>query len=411
MSQLILPNSIDAGTEITAVEHQTNYTAIRDLINGNIEGGSGSDGNIKAKGITAREIETTLLMFAGMRGALLHEGVNGHSKLVVTPGAGLVLNYSAGIAFIKDDTGVVAQGAMIPVTIAAGSVTVPANASGQPRLDQVIVTMTGWNQGAVSVLPGTGTAGATLATRNGAAALPNNTIRLYDVLTTNGFAGPYTIHTNVRNRRWQANGRHYWFTPDDAPTLDVFTVVGGAYQAAPAHVIEGISVPVGMYLRVGFAFTANKGAGAAAGDHIDMQVVISEYNTPDAAESAATPIYPNSAQGAQAAAWRFDSNFGAGAPIIAQRFLSAPTATYVTAIAGAFGSGIVNGGISGAGDPGPTQANASMFAGQPLLLGPDTGEKRIALNYARGGAGGAITVKTLGLVVEEVPFFVPGDDG
>jgi hypothetical protein len=37
MSQLTLPHTIEAGTEIVATEHQANYEAIRDVINGDID--------------------------------------------------------------------------------------------------------------------------------------------------------------------------------------------------------------------------------------------------------------------------------------------------------------------------------------------------------------------------------------
>ena len=37
MTQLVLPHTIDAGTEIVAVEHQANYEALRNIINGNLE--------------------------------------------------------------------------------------------------------------------------------------------------------------------------------------------------------------------------------------------------------------------------------------------------------------------------------------------------------------------------------------
>lgn len=37
MSQLVLPNTIDTSTEIVASEHQQNYEAIRDLINGGMD--------------------------------------------------------------------------------------------------------------------------------------------------------------------------------------------------------------------------------------------------------------------------------------------------------------------------------------------------------------------------------------
>ncbi len=199
MTQLVLPHTIDAGTEIVAVEHQANYTAIRDTINGQLEGGSGSSGNFKADGVTAREL-SNILLTTGLPGANYREGVDDWEHMLISPGAGLVLNYASGTAWVRDDSGVLGASALVPVTVSASTVTVPANASGNPRLDQVILTMTGYGTGTVSVLQGTPNAATTIDNRTGAAALPSDAIRLADVLTTNGFAGPYVNHTSLRNR-------------------------------------------------------------------------------------------------------------------------------------------------------------------------------------------------------------------
>lgn len=208
MSQLILPNSIDPATPATAAEVQDNFTAIRDLINGNLEGGSGSSGNMKANGITARELDDTLLGYAGLTAAL-QEGILTAGGLKVTPGAGLALNYAAGRALITDDAGVSAAGMLLPVNVSAGAtVTIAANASGNPRIDQIILTMTDWNTGTVSVLQGTATVGATLDNRTGAAALPSNAIRLADILMPNAFAGPFVQNTHIRDRRPWAKGAY-----------------------------------------------------------------------------------------------------------------------------------------------------------------------------------------------------------
>ena len=211
MSQLVLPNSIDAGTPVAAAEVQGNFVAIRDLINGNIEGGSGVTGNIKADGITARELDNNMLNdFMGLSGTIFQEGVISAGDFRVTPGAGLALNYAQGYAVVKDDTGVIAAGALLPVFLSSGSVSVASNASGNPRIDQVILTITGWRAGTVSVLQGTATVGATLDNRSGAAALPNNAVRLADVLMPNGFAGPFVQATHIRDRRpWARGGVAY----------------------------------------------------------------------------------------------------------------------------------------------------------------------------------------------------------
>jgi hypothetical protein len=204
MSELVYPHSIDAGTAITANEVQSNFDEIADVINGQLQGGSGSDGNIAANGVTAREL-ADLMLVAGLppygdREGLVTQPTAGTQALFCTPGAGLVINYSAGTVWIRDDSGIVAAGALLPAVITGSTVTVGANASGNPRLDQVIATLTGYGTATVSVLPGTANAATTLNNRTGAAALPNDAIRIADVRVTNGFAGPFVAHTSLRNR-------------------------------------------------------------------------------------------------------------------------------------------------------------------------------------------------------------------
>ena len=214
MSQLVLPHTIDAGTEIVAVEHQANYVAIRDLINGNLEGGGGVDSNFKANGVTAREIEDD---FVWGNGPSLHmqQGVHAAADFKVTPGSGLQLNWAQGAALIGDPGGIVSAFThLIPVFVSPGStVTIAANSSGNPRIDQIILTLTGYGVGAatVSVLQGTASAGATLDNRTGAAALPSGAIRLADILMPNGFAGPFVQTTHIRDRRPWARGLHVIF--------------------------------------------------------------------------------------------------------------------------------------------------------------------------------------------------------
>lgn len=252
MTQLVLPNSIDAGTEIVAAEHQQNYEAIRDLINGQLEGGSGSSGNLKANGITARELADNLLL-RGMPTQDVQEGVIGAGDLKVTPGAGLVLNFAAGTAWITDDSGVLASGALIPVTVAGGSVTIAANASGNPRIDQIVLTMTDHGVGSVSIAQGTATVGATLDNRAGVAALPSNAIRLADILMPNAFAGPFVQTTHIRDRRPWARGAH-WFSEstlgDITGTNTTFTTTDVLFPGGPTRlevssglvVVEGSGV-------------------------------------------------------------------------------------------------------------------------------------------------------------------------
>lgn len=227
MSQAVLPNSIDASTEITAAELQGNFVALRDTMNGLLEGGGGSNNNLKADGITSRELADTLLKFAGQND-VLQEGVIAAGDGKVTPGAGLVLNYAAGSARVTDDSGVIGAGVLVPVAFSGSTVTIGANASGNPRIDQIILTLSGWNVGTVSVLPGTASGGATLDNRTGAAALPSNAIRLADILMPNGFAGPFVQNTHIRDRRPWARGAFKAIARNtNAASADDYTTAAG----------------------------------------------------------------------------------------------------------------------------------------------------------------------------------------
>lgn len=85
------------------------------------------------------------------------------------------------------------------------AVTVPANSSGNPRLDQVVLEIqdlqhAGASTGAqIRVVTGTPTAGATLDNRNGAAALPPSSIPLADIIVVNGATAINTA--DIRDRR------------------------------------------------------------------------------------------------------------------------------------------------------------------------------------------------------------------
>ena len=262
MSQLVLPHTIDAGTEIVAVEHQANYTAIRDLINGNLEGGAGN--NLKAKGVTAREMDNDLLWVLGPTSKWV-EGIVSPLSLAVSPGAGLQLNYANGQAAIYDDAGIVGYpGHLVVVSLASGgTVTVAANVSGNPRIDQIVLTLSAFGTGGatVSVLQGTPTGGATLANRAGAAALPSGVMRLADVLMPNGFGGPFGATGYIRDRRAFARGGIYVI----APTSDVGPL-GGAFQYPANSSTPVFEVGVNQHLEIdGVVGLANNAPGDTTG--------------------------------------------------------------------------------------------------------------------------------------------------
>jgi hypothetical protein len=89
--------------------------------------------------------------------------------------------------------------------VAQLNVTVSSNASGNPRIDQVVLRVQdsqhagATNLANIAVVTGTATSGATLDNRNGAAALPASCILLADILVANGASSITTA--DIRDRR------------------------------------------------------------------------------------------------------------------------------------------------------------------------------------------------------------------
>lgn len=294
MTQLVLPQTIDAGTDITATEHQQNYVAIRDIINGQLEGGSGSSGNFKANGVTAREIADAIFQ-QGVPGVgdVFQEGALLAADLKVTPGAGLVLNYASGSAWVADDSGIVSSGALLPVVITGSTVTIAANASGNPRIDQIILTLTDFGVGTVSVLQGTASVGATLDNRTGAAALPAGAIRLADILMPNGFAGPFVQATHIRDRRPWARGAHY-ATMAVYPTATMVAIaVAGTWQALTGDAARRLEIQTGWIEARMQVNMQKNAAGLAYGGlsvFVDGAVNLTGFALTDNATGSSTPV-------------------------------------------------------------------------------------------------------------------------
>lgn len=193
---------------MVASEVQNNFTTIRDVVNGQIEG---SGVNIMRHSVDAKDFTATVDYYLNTQ-KRMQPGVVGSGHLLVTPVAGRDVAVAAGFTWVLDSANVVSSGTapLIPAFFNASSLSVPANTSGSPRLDQVVFTLSDYGQGTISVVQGTPTAGATLDNRNGAAALPASSIRLADLLTANGFAGPYVNGTSLRDRRPWARGMYWW---------------------------------------------------------------------------------------------------------------------------------------------------------------------------------------------------------
>lgn len=131
--------------------------------------------------------------------------VAGGWLLVTTGGSGLTLSVAEGGGFVDSDTddeGMYSIFNDAPVTLTA------TTADGtNPRIDQVIATVNDAqlsgsdNDWVLSVLAGTPTVGATLSNLNGAAALPDRSIRLAYVLVPAAFAGPFVNATHILDAR------------------------------------------------------------------------------------------------------------------------------------------------------------------------------------------------------------------
>lgn len=151
--------------------------------------------------------------------ASLQEGVIGSGDLKITAAAagGMRADVAAGQALVKGDSGVAAtglsQGLYLVVNDAAiaNVVTFTAADATNARVDQVTFRVrdsadlgSAADDAVIEVYQGTATAGATLDNRSGAAALPNDAIRLADVLIPAGSSA--VAAGNVRDRRPWARG-------------------------------------------------------------------------------------------------------------------------------------------------------------------------------------------------------------
>lgn len=149
----------------------------------------------------------------------LKEGVvgSGDMKVTAAAGGGMKVDIAAGTALVKGDSGTpavgVSQGLYLAVNDAsvANAVTLASSDGTNPRIDQICLRVrdstdlaTGADDATFVVVTGTPTSGATLDNRNGAAALPNDYLRLADILVP---AGSSSVSAgNVRDRRPWARG-------------------------------------------------------------------------------------------------------------------------------------------------------------------------------------------------------------
>src|SRR4051795_6181621 len=146
----------------------------------------------------------------------LQEGVVGATDLkVVQRGAGAnqSVDVGTGFAWVQIDTGT--RNGMGHVTSdATANLTLTASNATNPRVDQIIlrhndssIPTGAGNVPTLEVLTGTATAGATLDNRTGAPALPNDCLRLADILVP--ATSTSVVTANIRDRRPWARGFYY----------------------------------------------------------------------------------------------------------------------------------------------------------------------------------------------------------
>lgn len=149
----------------------------------------------------------------------LQEGVAGagdYKAAQRAAGANMSVDVAIGQAFVQVDSGA-RNGLGFVYSDALENVAVAASDATNPRVDQLVLQ---WNDSSIPagvggdtptlrVVAGVPTAGATLDTRNGAAALPADAVRLADILVP--AASTSVVTANIRDRRPWARGA-YWRT-------------------------------------------------------------------------------------------------------------------------------------------------------------------------------------------------------
>lgn len=145
--------------------------------------------------------------------APIQNGVVNTGDLMVTQraaGANMSVDVAAGSAWVKG-TSSARQGIYNVYNDATVNLALVSANPTNPRVDQIILRVydssdggSAQDLGAVEVVTGTATAGATLTNRNGAAVLPAHSILLADVLV--GAAAGSVGNTVIRDRRLWARG-------------------------------------------------------------------------------------------------------------------------------------------------------------------------------------------------------------
>jgi hypothetical protein len=270
--------------------------------------------------------------FQRMRQALLdgalQEGVVGANDFkVVQRGAGAnqSVDVGTGFAWVQIDTGT--RNGMGHVTNdATANVTVTASNATNPRVDQIILR---WNDSSIptgsgnvptlEVLTGTATAGATLDNRTGAVALPNDCLRLADILVP--ATSTSVVTANIRDRRPWARGAYFTAVraSTNATTTSASHVLVDATNLQPR--IECSGVPMRATLRSAIIHTV-------AGSTIAMTTYLDGTTGTNVLGAGAAIVHVAQTTNQQIYTWVWDFTPPAGSHLIGPAWsTSAATAT------------------------------------------------------------------------------------
>ena len=212
---------------------------------------------LQTKTYPAQNTRATLADMAIQAGAISAASF----KVNASGSVGLFVDVLAGSAWVKGSVSA-RQGLYHCVNDGTMTLPISSNSSGNPRIDQVVLhvydTLDGGDaQDAayVEVLTGTPTGGADLNNRSGAATLPNNCLRLGDVLVDNLTTSIGT--SKIRDRRTWARGFY------DGNVLTSGTSTGftttPSNLANPAIRVECTGNPVEVTITTEFTQSSSNG--------------------------------------------------------------------------------------------------------------------------------------------------------
>ena len=310
---------------------------------------------------------------------LLSAGVVGSGDYAVTAVSGnMVITIAAGVAYVLGQN-IADQGMYRQYTTAASTLTVGGNASGNPRVDTVILRImdtaadgSTFSEARLEIVPGTPTAGANLTNLSGIANLTTlgeaskSVLLLAYVLVPNG-ASVLTTAGNVKDARSRASlgGGVTGGIPVGA-TLEwnAATVPSGGFYLTEDGSAISRTVYASLFGLLGTAFGAGDGS--------------TTFNIPDSRGRVAAGYAPSGGHTDMSTVGNNDGLAVAVRRMKHKHTVSITDPTHTHAYSGPFGGGGVSGPAGGAGGAvqGATSgASATGLTGSNVLIGPQTGSE------------------------------------